>query len=188
METVDARRATIGSPYALPLTGKSGRAIIGTILLTLTLVLLPVLADATWGGPGDLQKLSRVMLEIILEGSGVAAEGLTPEELRDHVTVLLRAKLPRLALTEFGQIRGAAGLAVAVIVQKLPTGRGYYGSIEISLFRAATIEATGKIGVPSVWHQLHLLTGEPMRERALIRETLDQAVTTFAADWYRGNP
>jgi len=188
VKTMDARSYTIGSPYTVPLAGKSGRAMIGAILHALALVSLPVLANASWGGPADLEKLSAVGLEVILEGSGMTAEGLTLGELRDQVTVLLRAKLPRLALMELGQIRGDAGLGVAVIVQKLPTGRGYYGSIEINLFRAASIEATGKFSVPSVWQQFYLLTGEPMGARARIRETLDQALTTFAADWYRGNP
>jgi len=50
VKTMDARSYTIGSPYTVPLAGKFGRAMIGAILHTLTLVLLPVLADATWGG------------------------------------------------------------------------------------------------------------------------------------------
>jgi len=69
------------------------------------LVILPTLAEASWGEAEDLGKISRVDLIIDVSGSGVTKEGLTNEWLRDEVTVVLRAKMPRLLVA---QARGDA--------------------------------------------------------------------------------
>jgi hypothetical protein len=149
------------------------------------LVILPTLAEASWGEAEDLGKISRVDLIIDVSGSGVTKEGLTNEWLRDEVTVVLRAKMPRLLVA---QARGDASLAVSVHVGALEHGQGFYGVVQVELFRWVIIQATGKESFVSVWRHGLAIKGPPMASRKAIREGSEDKLTRFAADWYRGNP
>lgn len=150
------------------------------------LILLPEFADATaLGDPENLRNLPKVAVVIDLGGPGAASEGLTQEVLRDEVIVLLRAKLPRLSLME-PEVNDILGISVTI--GNIDERSGYYGGIAINLFRAATIKSTGQVTIVSVWHGIRYFKGPRMSARSSIRESLDEMLTKFASDWYRGNP
>ncbi len=158
------------------------------LLFALLVLMLPVESAAQ---SGQLAKLSEVQLFLTFDGGDEKELALTEKDLKNHVFVLLRSKLPRLAVKEStkSSIRISTDLSIGT------GGEGkiklfYYGHVSLTLSRPVIYEETGKSGYGIAYQATHSLTGPFRREVASthVREVLDRLLTLFAADWYRDNP
>lgn len=187
MESRGAQSYAVLRPRPISPLGSLARSPARLVLLAFASLLLPSTAGtATF--PGALANLSKVRIVISLNAGRVEGESLTEDLLRDEVTVLLRAKLPQLALT--GD-RSASFLWIEGTIDQVSTGigkTGYYGAIVSQLNRPGIIEAAQRPAMVVVWLRYATLVGPPGRARGQIREMLDQMLTWLAAGWYRDNP
>jgi len=154
------------------------------LLIVLLVLVVPVESQ---GQNGQLAKLSEVKL-VVAELSSEAKElGLNKDDIRNHVFVFLRSKLPRLVVKESpGPI-----VKISIILQHLDSGTvqsGYCGGIRFQIFRPVTINKTGTLIAANVWELSHSFYGPQSNSPTHVRAMLDTSLNNFAADWYRDNP
>ncbi len=113
--------------------------------------------------------------------------GLTEEELREHLTILLRKKLPELKIAESSQ--DYLYLKVALDVEKTVWGQrsGFVGKISLAVDRAAMNSGSG--GPKEVWTKGFVISGS-LREIVWNRvgSVVNRLTTLLANDWVEANP
>jgi len=142
---------------------------------------------------GRLAGLDEVNILVEDLPSSTKRLGLTEQSIKDQVLVLLRSKLPRLSVVNNSSTIFAPYVYIQVNLRIGKTVGGkevdFYGSVQVDINRYVTINRTGKRTYGTIWNGSSTLTG-PMNGSAVndVRDTLDDLLTKFAADWYRDNP
>ncbi len=140
------------------------------------------------GQDGQLTKLSQVRIYVEKMGSSEEELGLNRDDINTQVFVLLVRKLPRL------KVKKSASPYVYILVNVgkdlLKSGKaiGYYGVVEIQVFRKVTINKTGRIVSAVLWSQNYRLTGSLSGAVPHVQRSLDILLTNFAAAWNKDNP
>ena len=157
-----------------------------TLFFVLLVLMVPVESAAA---TGDLAKLSEIRIVIEHMGSNEKELGLNENDIKNHVFVFLRSKLPTLKVTESVVV---PYVYINLNIAKYRTGSGailgYVGSVRVHIERQVTIDKIGKLTAAPVWINSTLVSGLQDKAVAHVRESLDDLLTAFAADWYRDNP
>jgi len=114
--------------------------------------------------------------------------GLNEDWLKNYTLVLLRQKVPGLMVN---QPSAEGSLLVDVTFGMIETeGKTirYYGVLEVEAFRLVAIKKTVQIVWAPVWDGQYILTGQPQKATAQVKETLDLIITDFATKWNHDNP
>ena len=163
---------------------------------------LPIVAACLWVGPyavaedfrvKALKNLSCVKIVSDLDGEDISK--LSIEAFSDRVLVALKAKVPRLVVSDDCR----AMLAVSVTALNLtpqsggsPTGFAIYTALEISrpvMVLSGDEEGGEPVILTDVWRQGNLQIGPPRGAPAAVGETIDDLCGKFAALYYKaGNP
>lgn len=104
-------------------------------------------------------------------------EIFTPKEWGAMIEVQLSRDLPKLGRTDVDKSK--AWLELSVVTTDLG------GVFELSLYRWTRILDSGEVVFSKVWSESRMVFGAV--SRASGREALETLVTTFAADYLRGN-
>ncbi len=130
---------------------------------------------------GDLRQV-----KIIVEGLGLKGLGLNEEDLKDHLAVLLRDKLPKLRITE------SSGEFVYLNVNLDEMGAGghesFYGNLSLDVHRFATMLATGQVDLVTVWRKESISSGPVKLAPAAVRQAMESLTARLATDWLQANP
>jgi hypothetical protein len=154
-------------------------------ILFFALFVLAVPVESS-GQNGQLAKLSEVHLVVERLSQDVKELGLNRDDIRNHVLVNLRRKLPRLVINE----SAVAFIDIVANINKVGGEiiKGYFGEVQIQVYRRVIVVESGRFTIAPVWTNSFILTGPPDRAVASVREALVRHLTRFAVDWYRDNP
>ncbi len=146
-------------------------------------------------GPGKAVGQSSELAQ--LQGVTLVVEDLDRKErtlglneiwLKNHTLGLLQRKVPRLMVNQ----PSAEGSLLVDVTFGMMEREGktirYYGVLEVEAFRLVAIKKTEQIVWAPVWDGQYILTGQPQKATAQVKETLDLIITDFAAKWNRENP
>ena len=130
----------------------------------------------------DLQYISIVIGDLSSETERV---GLTKQSLTDTVRVGLKRDAPKLLIDSTPP--------VSVLYVKITSvGDGTASFISVSVVRPGEVRGDngGKVysGPVTVWHRGYLLTGPTATMASQIRDSINEGVTDFAAQYYKDNP
>ena len=154
--------------------------LIGSAVLVVGLP-APVLADATVAG------LQCVLVVVEIQSSPAPGFPVSSAAVKDGTFVRLRARAPRLRVAEQLQQCGN-WLYVNFNVDSLSSGRGYYGSVQLELYRRVVIVDTNQETFGSVWTAGSILTGGRDPQEQILR-AIDDLLDKFVAAYYKaGNP
>jgi len=133
-----------------------------------------------------LNKLEEV--KIVVEIYDDAKElGLNEEDIKNHVFVFLRSKIPSLkvkdSVTPFLRIWSTL-IFINIKGRKI----GYHGDVKVEVLRLAVVSKSQRPALLIVWSDSILFTGPRGDASTDIKKSLDRLLTKFAADWYRDNP
>ena len=151
-------------------------------------LLFLVVPEDSAGQQGDLAGLTEVRIEVFAFDKSDKELGLDSDDIKNHVFVLLRSKLPRLVVNE----SAAAGVYIRITLGIGETSSrkktDYFGSVQLMVRRPVSILKTGMKSSAYVWETLSIMTGPMNHAVSQTRETLELHLIKFAADWYRDNP
>ncbi len=156
-----------------------------TPLFALLVLVVPV---ESAGQDGKLAKLSEVQIYVEKMGSSEEELGLNRNDINTQAIVLLARKLPRL------KVNNSASPYVYILVNVgkdyLKSGKaiGYYGVVEIQVFRKVTINKTGRIVSAVLWSQNYRLSGSLSGAVPNVQRGIDILLSNFAAAWKKDNP
>lgn len=113
--------------------------------------------------------------------------GLTREDLESTALVALKSKLPKIAVSK------AAVSYVYINVTLTCSAYVCAANADVSLNRPSTVledDKQTKVGLAlaNVWHENTIFIGPRDTMSHRVKEYLDEALTTFAAEWYKANP
>jgi len=162
-----------------------------------------VFAGGAWNSAAgfayDLSKLKSIcVLAEDLPTTSKRYFNLSPKEIKNHVYVWLKAKLPRLQIEiSTGAEKGACSLHapdlwvnVTLGIAKTVGGdiMGFYGDISLKITRSARWES-GKVSKGIAYNKNFILFGPTRSARENVFQTIDDILTDFAAEYYKaGNP
>ena len=133
-----------------------------------------------------LNKLDEV--KIVVEIYDDARElGLNEEDIKNHVFVFLRSKMPSLKVKDSATpfLRVWSTLAfIKVEGRKI----GYHGDVNVEVLRLAVVSKSQRSALLIVWRHSILFTGPRGDASTDIKKSLDRLLTKFAAAWYVDNP
>ncbi len=119
--------------------------------------------------------------------------GLSKKSLKSQMLVGLRRDIPRLAVRE--SAFPTLYLDVTMLRDTTVGGRdlGFSACVNLSMVRRVMIledEGVGEVtlAVVTVWDKGELLVGNRTSIRQQVKDEIDEALTEFAADYYRQNP
>ena len=168
-------------------------------IMAIGLVLVGGAWNAAVGIAYDLSKLKTICVRAEdLSTTSKRHFNLSAKEIKNHVYVWLKAKLPRLQIEiSTGADKGACSfflpaLWVDVTLDTTETVggniRGYYGNVSLKLTRNTRWES-GNIGRGIAYSENWILTGPTTSARKQVFQTIDNLLTNFAAEYYKaGNP
>jgi len=164
------------------------------LLFALLVLVLPV---ESAGQNGKLAKLNEVQLVFQFIGSGEKKSGLSKNDLERHVLILLRNKLPNLAVNASAE----SSIHVYVNMDIGTAGKekvevDYHGVIGIIISRPVIIKKTFMSALIGAWepvgvYETQVLFSGPFPSEEIsvhVRDVLDKVITTFALRWNQGNP
>ena len=137
---------------------------------------------------GELARLSEVAILIETLSRDAKELGLNRDDIKNHVFVLMRSKLPRLIVNESADPYVYIRATLHIGKSKSGTKLNFYGAIQLHVKRRVSISKTGKSMFSDVWESIYIITGQMSDTNAQTRHFLDLLVTKFAAEWYRDNP
>jgi len=108
------------------------------------------------GQLGHLAEVNDINITVEDIGSDEQKLGFKKQEIQSHVFVLLRSKLPRLAVRDVSY----STIYVNINIGLTNTG-SYYGSVRVEILRPATIKKTGKLTTGTFWIRDTRLSGPP---------------------------
>jgi len=159
-------------------------------LLLIYFLFLPFLVgpENAAGQSTELAQLQGVTLVVEDLDRRERTLGLNEDWLKNHALVLLQQKVPRLMVNQ----RSAEGSLLVDVTFGMIEREGktirYYGVLEVEAFRLVAIKKTEQIVWAPVWDGQYILTGQPQKATAQVKETLDLIIADFAAKWNRDNP
>ena len=118
---------------------------------------------------------------------------LSGKSLESQMLVALRRDIPKLAISE--SARPYLFLQVTMARETTVGGRetGFSACVSLQMKRPATIQEDVGVGevtfaMATVWDKGSLLVGSRGDIRQLMKDSIDEKLTAFAADYYRQNP
>ena len=140
---------------------------------------------------GPLTSLRQTSIMVALNAD-TKALGFSRKSLESQMLVGLRRDIPRLAIRESAR----PFLYLIVNVGRLTSGtqeRGFAACVSLEMKRPVTILEDGGIGevtfaLATVWDRGTLLGGSRRDMRQQVKDSIDELLTEFAADYYRQNP
>jgi len=151
-------------------------------LLALLILVIPKESVAS-----DMLAEPREVAINVAVGKNAKKFGVAEEGVKNHTLGLLRSKLPHLVIKESVLPKVSINITLGDTnagVEKI----GYFGQIEVEVFRMVTIQKTGMVILANVWETGMSFVGPGDRATTHVRKILDELLTRFAADWNRGNP
>lgn len=133
------------------------------------------------------QRLKTVGIVVEDLSTNAVKVGLTREDLESAAFVALKSKLPKIAV-------GKAAVSYVYINVTLTCSEYVCAAnADISLQRPSTVledDEETKVGfqMANVWHENTLFIGPRDTMSHRVKEYLDEALTNFAAEWYKANP
>ncbi|MEE9229457.1 MAG: hypothetical protein V3U86_02020 [Acidobacteriota bacterium] len=153
---------------------------VGALLVWLV---MPVAAASTEAELGNMQ-----CVEVSIEQVGDEAQsvGLNENTLSDWVVLATKAKLPRLKIKETcpDVLLVHLNFLLGTYTDRQPAGQ-YSGSVELSVLRRVTVEATGKHSFLPVWYYSAIVFGPTKTAKKTVLNALEQLGGRFAADYYK---
>jgi hypothetical protein len=119
--------------------------------------------------------------------------GLSRKSFESQMLVGLRRDIPRLAVRE----RAMPYLYLNVIVMREKTVGGteigFSACVSLEMKRPVTIQEDVGVGevtfaMATVWDKGSLVVGSRRSIRQQVKDSIDEKLTAFAADYYRQNP
>ncbi len=132
-----------------------------------------------------LAELREVAISVAV-GKNAKKFGVAEKGVKNHTLGLLRSKLPHLVIKESVLPKVSINITLGATnagVEKL----GYFGQIEVEVFRTVTIQKTGMVILANVWETGMSFVGPGDHATTHVRKILDELLTRFAADWNQGN-
>ena len=166
------------------------RMAIGSIAIIL-LASLQCEPQATKVGPLTRLRQTSIVAESL--DADAKTLGLSKKSLESQMFVGLRRDIPRLAVRE--SARPFLYLQVTVVRRTTVGGQehGFSAFVNLRMERPVTIQED--VGVDevtftmaTVWDRGELLSGSRRSIRQLVKDSIDEKLTEFAADYYRQNP
>jgi len=139
------------------------------------------------GQNGELVKLEEVRIVVAHISKVEKKLGLTKEDLKNHIFVFLRSKLPRLKVREYAESYIWIGVTPDYITQGA-SKTGVYGLVDVRVYSAVTIKTSKRNASVAIWVATNTFIGPLGDISTQVKEWLDRHLTKFAADWYRDNP
>ncbi len=133
-----------------------------------------------------LADLREVAINVAV-GKNAKKLGVEEQGVKNHTLNLLQSKLPHLVIKKSVLPKVSINITLGgtnMGVEKV----GYFGQIEVEVFRMVTIQKTGMVILANVWETGMSFVGPGDRATTHVRKILDELLTRFAADWNRGNP
>lgn len=127
-------------------------------------------------------------VEIVVEDMSTDAVkvGLTREDLESTALVALKSKLPKIAVGK------TAASFVYINVTLVCSEYVCASNADVSLSRPTTVldDENTEVGfkIANVWHKNTLFLGPRDTMSHKVKEYVDEALTQFAAEWYKENP
>ncbi len=160
---------------------------------SIAIVLLASLQCEPREEEAGLTRLRQTSIVVEPLDADAKALGLSIESLESQMFVRLRRDIPKLAVRE--RVRTALYLEVAVLRVTTEGGReiAFAAFVSLRMMRPVTIQEDVGVGEvtfarATVWHKARLLAGNREYIRQRVKETIDEQLTAFAADYYRQNP
>ncbi len=150
------------------------------LLFALFILAVPEESAGQYGGLTELSEVKIVVEELSREEKKL---GLSEDQVKNHVFVLLQSKLRRRLVKDSVEPHVYVNINVGIT-----NGGAYYGTVQVDIYRQVTINKTGKILLASVWDGGISLTGPEGEAVNQVRSLLDQLLTSFAAAWFQDNP
>jgi hypothetical protein len=145
---------------------------------------------------GDFKGLHRVAIAIERLSKADEDMGLTRDSLKDQILVALRRDIPKLEIISGDTSESSAHPAGAMATVYLAITSGHFGKnvashVQIELLRGVEIigdDGAKYFAVATVWSDggLGIDSVEQMPSR--IRDRISQAMTAFAAEYYKEKP
>jgi hypothetical protein len=163
---------------------------IGSIAIVL-LASLQCEPQETKGAPLKSLRQTTVLAESL--GADAKALGLSVKSLESQMLVGLRRDIPRLAVRESAIPYLYLNLNVLRNTTVGGTETGFSVCVSLQMKRIVMIQddvADGEVtlAMAVVWHRGSLLGGSRRSIRQQVRDSIDEKLTEFAADYYRQNP
>ncbi len=152
--------------------------------LFLTLLILAIPKESV--ASSMLAELREVTINVAV-GKHAKKFGVAEKGVKNHTLGLLQSKLPHLVVMKSVLPKVSINITLGGTnagVEKV----GYFGQIEVEVFRIVTIQKTGMVILANVWETGMSFVGPGDRATTHVRRILDELLTRFAADWNRGNP
>ncbi len=142
---------------------------------------------------GPLKRLRQTQIVVEPLDAETKALGLSIKSLESQMLVGLRRDIPKLAVRE-----SAIPFLTLVVTLERETyvggqERGFVAFVSLNMWRPVTIledvgvgEVTFKMAM--VWNSGGLLVGSRRSMRQQVKDSIDEKLTEFAADYYRQNP
>lgn len=156
-------------------------------LLLAFMFMFPVQSSAQTFKLQNLAALRAV--HVVVEDIGQDGKdlGITEEDLKAHLIVLLRNKVPKLS------VKASAWeyIYLNVTLNFSEVGErkvGFHGNVELEVVRPGTIEGIRGTTLLEVWKRGMLIGGPLNSVSMMVRENVERLVTLLAADWLQANP
>jgi len=152
------------------------------IFLALLILVIPKESVAS----DMLAELREVAINVAI-GKNAKKFGVAEEGVKKHTLGLLRRKLPYLVIKDSVLPKVSINITLGSTnagVEEI----GYFGQIEVEVFRTVTIQKTGMVILANVWETGMSFVGPGDRATTHVRKIIDELLTRFVADWHRGNP
>ncbi len=159
------------------------RLVIGSIAIVL---LAGVQCEPQETKVGPLTRLGQNRVVVKTLDADAKALGLSKKSLESQILVGLRRDIPRLAIRESSS--PYLYLQVTVVRATYEGGGegGFAAFVSLEMKRPVTI--LGAWTVATVWSDGVLLFGSREYIRQQVKDSIDEKLTEFAADYYRQNP
>ncbi len=108
---------------------------------------------------GELAKLKEVAISVEVLGKVEKELGLSKEDIKNHVFVFLRSKLPRLKVSEIND----PNVYISVTLGYTMAGEnkdGYHGAVKVDVHRGVTIIKNKQYTLSPVWSNYVILSGQ----------------------------
>jgi len=142
---------------------------------------------------GPLTSLRQTSIQVETLNADAKALGLSKKSLESQLLVGLRRDIPRLAIRE--SVFPRLHLQVAVLLVTTVGGRetGFSAYVALTMKRPITILEDVGLGevtrtIATVWFRGELLAGPRRSIRQQVKDSIEELLTEFAADYYRQNP
>jgi hypothetical protein len=136
----------------------------------------------------ELTGLQRIHIVIENLDKETADMGLNEKSLRDQILVALKRDIPKITIVD---TLGASSFVYLQITSLLTATKGAAACVVVSLERPVQIirdDGSKYLSIAEVWKEGHIELGPVDHMPSRIRDRINEAMTAFAAEYYKQNP